>query len=164
MAPISTRNTCGNDCARSYRTLQDGTFEEHFPRHSVAGYDRVVPTGRGPAGGLSSFKRPNSRPGVSTPGKRPRPAPCKGRQINWPKNDIKRVIAIALRHEHQRTNIVSVLRAKRVRSSEVFLRPFQGASLGAVSPGGETPGLSQGALRRARDQNIQTDNSGKVRK
>jgi hypothetical protein len=40
---------CGIGCARSYRALRDGTFEGHFPRHFVPGYDRVVPTGRGSA-------------------------------------------------------------------------------------------------------------------
>src|ERR1700722_17189742 len=34
-------------CARSYRTLRDGSFEGRFPRHFVPGYDRVVPAGRG---------------------------------------------------------------------------------------------------------------------
>src|SRR5580693_2629650 len=33
-------------CARSYRTLRDGSFDGRFPRHFVPGYDRVVPTGR----------------------------------------------------------------------------------------------------------------------
>jgi hypothetical protein len=59
MAPISTRNTSVIGCARSYRTLRDGTFEGHCSRHFVPGYDRVVPPGRGPAGGLGSFKCPN---------------------------------------------------------------------------------------------------------
>jgi hypothetical protein len=31
--------------ARSYRTLRDGTFEGHFPRHFVPGYDRCCPSG-----------------------------------------------------------------------------------------------------------------------
>ena len=43
---ISTRNTSGISCARSYRTLRDGSFEGRFPRHFVPGYDRVVPPGR----------------------------------------------------------------------------------------------------------------------
>src|ERR1700704_1711922 len=46
MAPISTRNTSGIGCARSYRTLRDGTFEGHFPRHFVPGYDHAVPPGQ----------------------------------------------------------------------------------------------------------------------
>src|ERR1700726_4124692 len=33
-------------CARSYRTLRDGSFDGRFPRHFVPGYDRVVPRGR----------------------------------------------------------------------------------------------------------------------
>src|SRR5580693_9237001 len=34
-AHISTRNTSGISCARSYRTLRDGSFEGRFPRHFV---------------------------------------------------------------------------------------------------------------------------------
>jgi hypothetical protein len=33
-------------CARSHRTLRDGSFDGRFPRHFVPGYDRVVPPGR----------------------------------------------------------------------------------------------------------------------
>ena len=33
-------------CARSYRTLRDGSFEGRFPRHFVPGYDRTVPPGQ----------------------------------------------------------------------------------------------------------------------
>ena len=44
-APISTRNTSGIGCARSYRTLRDGSFEGRFPRHFVPGYDRGCPYG-----------------------------------------------------------------------------------------------------------------------
>jgi hypothetical protein len=33
-------------CARSYRTLRNGSFEGRFPRHFVPGYDRIVPPGR----------------------------------------------------------------------------------------------------------------------
>jgi hypothetical protein len=44
-AHISARNTSGISCARSYRTLQDGSFEGRFPRHSVPGYDRCCPSG-----------------------------------------------------------------------------------------------------------------------
>ena len=43
--PISTRNTSGISCARSYRTLRDGSFEGRFPRHFVPGYDRGCPSG-----------------------------------------------------------------------------------------------------------------------
>src|ERR1700680_3964164 len=34
----STRNIVGISCARSYRTLRDGSFEGRFPRHFVPGY------------------------------------------------------------------------------------------------------------------------------
>ena len=44
-AHLSTRNTSGISCARSYRTLRDGSFEGRFPRHFVPGYDRTVPPG-----------------------------------------------------------------------------------------------------------------------
>ena len=44
-AHISTRNTFGISCARSYRTLRDGSFEGRFPRHFVPGYDRCCPYG-----------------------------------------------------------------------------------------------------------------------
>ena len=44
-AHISTRNTSGISCARSYRTLRDGSFEGRFPRHFVPGYDRCCPYG-----------------------------------------------------------------------------------------------------------------------
>ena len=40
-----TRNTSGKSCARSYRTLRDGSFEGRFPRHFVPGNDRCPPTG-----------------------------------------------------------------------------------------------------------------------
>jgi hypothetical protein len=43
---ISTRNIYGISCARSYRTLRDGSFEDAFPRHFVPGYDRCVPPGQ----------------------------------------------------------------------------------------------------------------------
>jgi hypothetical protein len=59
-AHFHENNTSVIGCARSYRTLRDGTFEGPFPRHFVPGYDRVVPSGRGPAGGLSSFKCPGA--------------------------------------------------------------------------------------------------------
>jgi hypothetical protein len=36
----------GNSCARSYRTLRDGSFERRFPRHFVLGYDHAVPLGQ----------------------------------------------------------------------------------------------------------------------
>ena len=53
---ISTRNTSGISCARSDRTLRDGSFEPfdalslahgrgRFPRHFVPGYDRYCPSG-----------------------------------------------------------------------------------------------------------------------
>jgi hypothetical protein len=42
---MTTRNTPGVSCARSYRTLRDGSFERRFPRHFVPGYDRTVPLG-----------------------------------------------------------------------------------------------------------------------
>src|ERR1700734_2882344 len=42
---MSTRNTSGLRCARSYRTLRDGSFEGRFPRHFVPGYDRCGPSG-----------------------------------------------------------------------------------------------------------------------
>ena len=42
-AHISMRNTCGIRCARSYRTLRDGSFEGRFPRHFMPGYDRCCP-------------------------------------------------------------------------------------------------------------------------
>ena len=35
-------------CARSYRTLRDGSFEGRFPRHFVPGYDQPVPPGQKP--------------------------------------------------------------------------------------------------------------------
>ena len=35
MAHISTRNTSGISCARSYRTPRDVSFEGRFPRHFV---------------------------------------------------------------------------------------------------------------------------------
>src|SRR5271166_1798583 len=44
-AHISTRNTSGISCARSYRTLRDDSFEGRFPRHFVPGYDRCCPYG-----------------------------------------------------------------------------------------------------------------------
>src|SRR5271166_3657094 len=44
-AHISTRNTSGISCARSYRTLRDGSFEGRFTRHFVPGYDRCCPYG-----------------------------------------------------------------------------------------------------------------------
>ena len=37
---------CGISCARSYRTLRDGSLEGRFPRHFVPGYDQLVPTGQ----------------------------------------------------------------------------------------------------------------------
>jgi hypothetical protein len=37
--------TSGISCARSYRTLRDGSFEGRFPRHFVPGYDRCRPSG-----------------------------------------------------------------------------------------------------------------------
>jgi hypothetical protein len=43
---MTTRNTSGMSCAPSYRALRDGSFEGHFPRHFVPGYDRVVPPGQ----------------------------------------------------------------------------------------------------------------------
>src|SRR5580693_2995196 len=43
----ATRNTSGISCARSYRTLRDGSFEGRFPRHFVPGYDRCCPYGTG---------------------------------------------------------------------------------------------------------------------
>src|SRR6202030_1082326 len=45
MAHMSTRNTSGIRCARSYRTLRDGSFAGRFPRHFVPGYDRCCPSG-----------------------------------------------------------------------------------------------------------------------
>jgi hypothetical protein len=42
-AHMSTRNTSGIRCARSYRTLRDGSFEGRFARHFVPGYYRAVP-------------------------------------------------------------------------------------------------------------------------
>ena len=42
----STRNTCGISCARSYRTLRDGSFGVRCPRHFVPGYDHAVPPGQ----------------------------------------------------------------------------------------------------------------------
>ena len=44
---ISTKNTSGISCARSYR-YPTGRFlsRARFPRHCVPGYDRCVPTGR----------------------------------------------------------------------------------------------------------------------
>src|ERR1700726_1585069 len=41
----ATRNTSGISCARSDRTLRDGSFEGRFPRHFVPGYDRCCPYG-----------------------------------------------------------------------------------------------------------------------
>ena len=32
---------CGIGCTRSYRTLRDGSLEEHFHRHFVPGYDQL---------------------------------------------------------------------------------------------------------------------------
>ncbi len=40
--------TCGISCARSYRTLRDGSFRGGFPRHFVPGYDQPVPPGQKP--------------------------------------------------------------------------------------------------------------------
>jgi hypothetical protein len=37
---------CGISCARSYRTLRDGSLEGCFPRHFVPGYDQAVPPGQ----------------------------------------------------------------------------------------------------------------------
>jgi hypothetical protein len=48
MTQISTRKTYGISCARSYRTLRDGSFEGLFPRHFVSGYDQPVPPGKKP--------------------------------------------------------------------------------------------------------------------
>src|ERR1700724_1582775 len=45
---MSTRNSSGISCARSYRTLRDGSFEGRFPRHFVPGYDHAVPLGPTP--------------------------------------------------------------------------------------------------------------------
>jgi hypothetical protein len=45
-AHISTRNTSGISCARSYRTLRDGSFEDAFPGTSCQATIGVVPTGR----------------------------------------------------------------------------------------------------------------------
>src|SRR5271166_1751938 len=45
-AHISTRNTSGISCARSYRTLRDGSFEGRFPSTSCQATIGVVPTGR----------------------------------------------------------------------------------------------------------------------
>ncbi|MEY2527425.1 MAG: hypothetical protein QOE73_2196 [Verrucomicrobiota bacterium] len=42
---MTTRNTSGICCARSYRTLRDDSLEGRFPRYFVPGYDRVVPPG-----------------------------------------------------------------------------------------------------------------------
>ena len=36
---------CGISCARSYRTLRDGSFEGRWPRHFVPGYDRLAVIG-----------------------------------------------------------------------------------------------------------------------
>jgi hypothetical protein len=33
-------------CARSYRTLRDGSLEGRFPRHFMPGYDHAVPPGQ----------------------------------------------------------------------------------------------------------------------
>jgi hypothetical protein len=41
-------------CARSYRTLRDGSFEGRFTRHFVPGYDRIAPPGQ-----YMSFERLN---------------------------------------------------------------------------------------------------------
>ena len=38
--------TCGISCARSYRTLRDGSFEGRFLRHFVPGYDQPVTPGQ----------------------------------------------------------------------------------------------------------------------
>ena len=37
---------CGISCARSYRTLRDGSFEGRFAKHFVPGYDHTVPLGQ----------------------------------------------------------------------------------------------------------------------
>src|SRR5208337_300543 len=42
---LVTLPTSGISCARSYRTLRDGSFEGRFPRHFVPGYDRCCPYG-----------------------------------------------------------------------------------------------------------------------
>ena len=43
---------CGFSCARSDRTLRDGSLEGRFPRHFVPGYDHAVPPGQ------NTFDRP----------------------------------------------------------------------------------------------------------
>src|ERR1700734_3659169 len=43
---ISTRNTSGITCARSDRTLRDGSFRSALPGTPCQGYDRIVPLGR----------------------------------------------------------------------------------------------------------------------
>jgi hypothetical protein len=37
-----------DSCARSHRTLRDGSFEGRFPRHFVPGYDQPIPPGQKP--------------------------------------------------------------------------------------------------------------------
>ena len=44
-AHISMKNPYRISCARSYRTLRDGSFGGSFPRHFVPGYDRTCPSG-----------------------------------------------------------------------------------------------------------------------
>jgi hypothetical protein len=53
-------------CARSHRTLRDGSFEGRFPRHFVPGYDRCVPTGRYELSGIPILK--SRRDGAIVPG------------------------------------------------------------------------------------------------
>ena len=49
----NTRNTSGISCARSYRTLRDGSLAGRFPRHFVPGYDRCCPYGTRCAGNFA---------------------------------------------------------------------------------------------------------------
>jgi hypothetical protein len=55
-APILFDDTSGISCARSYRSLRDGSFEGRFSRHFVPGYDLIVPPGHFATGSASSVQ------------------------------------------------------------------------------------------------------------
>jgi hypothetical protein len=59
----------GISCARSYRTLRDGSFEGRLTRHFVPGYDRTVPPGHtGTAAAVKTLKMSKLQPRHFVPG------------------------------------------------------------------------------------------------
>jgi hypothetical protein len=51
---------CLGYCARSYRTLRDGSLGGRFSRHFVPGYYRTVPPGQKPSGRRSASHYPSA--------------------------------------------------------------------------------------------------------